>query len=78
MYHVQDEIHSTTVYGSASARKEIPRYEMAEEELDPRIAKRFIADELQLVRHTVSCSPAGGESMEAATSVRAVCADLEH
>lgn len=51
MYHVQNEVHSTTVYGSASARKEIPRYEMAEEELDPRIAKRFIADELQLVSH---------------------------
>jgi hypothetical protein len=51
MLHVQEEdLHSTTVYGSASARKAIPRYEMAEEELDPRLAKRFIADELQLVR----------------------------
>lgn len=43
-----DEVHSTTVYGSASARKGIPRYELADEELDPRIVKRFIADELQL------------------------------
>ena len=32
------------------ARQEIPRYELNEEELDPRVAKRFIADELQLVR----------------------------
>jgi hypothetical protein len=50
MYHVQEDFHSTTVYGSASAAKSIPRYELAEEEMEPRLAKRFIADELQLVR----------------------------
>ena len=32
------------------ANQEIPRYELAEQEMEPRVAKRFIADELQLVR----------------------------
>lgn len=36
------------MYGSSAASKEIPRYELQDEELDPRIASRLIQDELQL------------------------------
>lgn len=43
-----EDFHSTTVYGSAFARRNIPRYELADEEMEPRMAKRFIQDELQL------------------------------
>lgn len=31
------------------ARQQIPRYELADDEMDARSAKRFIQDELQLV-----------------------------
>lgn len=37
---------STTVYGSRAAAAGIPRFEMGEEEMDPRLAKRFCQDEL--------------------------------
>lgn len=37
---------STTVYGSRAAATGIPRFEMGEEEMDPRLAQRFIKDEL--------------------------------
>ncbi|GAA5881613.1 hypothetical protein JCM16303_005509 [Sporobolomyces ruberrimus] len=42
------ELHqlSTTVYGSSAAGKGIKRFEMAEEEMDPRSAARFVSDEL--------------------------------
>lgn len=41
-----DNAVSTTVYGSRAAAKGIPRFEMGEEEMDPRLAKRFCQDEL--------------------------------
>ncbi|THH16691.1 hypothetical protein EW146_g3992 [Bondarzewia mesenterica] len=41
-----DQYVSTTVYGSALAACEMPRFEMAEEEMPARIAARFVHDEL--------------------------------
>ncbi|KZO97148.1 glutamate decarboxylase [Calocera viscosa TUFC12733] len=41
-----DHYVSTTVYGSALAAEEIPRFEMAEEEMPARLAARFVHDEL--------------------------------
>ncbi|GAA5931001.1 uncharacterized protein JCM15063_002518 [Sporobolomyces koalae] len=42
------ELHhlSSTVYGSAAAGTVIKRFEMNEEEMEPRVAARFVADEL--------------------------------
>ncbi|GAA6059938.1 hypothetical protein JCM10212_003078 [Sporobolomyces blumeae] len=37
---------SSTVYGSATARNGIKRFEMNEDEMEPRAAARFISDEL--------------------------------
>ncbi|GAA6017956.1 hypothetical protein JCM8202_006211 [Rhodotorula sphaerocarpa] len=41
-----DNAVSSTVYGSRSAATGIPRFEMGEDELDPRLAQRFVQDEL--------------------------------
>lgn len=41
-----DNAVSSTVYGSRSAATGIPRFEMGEDELDPRLAQRFVKDEL--------------------------------
>ncbi|KPV71899.1 uncharacterized protein RHOBADRAFT_67008 [Rhodotorula graminis WP1] len=37
---------SSTVYGSRAAAQGIPALEMGEDEMDPRLAKRFVQDEL--------------------------------
>ncbi|GAA5904455.1 hypothetical protein JCM8208_004198 [Rhodotorula glutinis] len=37
---------SSTVYGSRAAAQGIPALEMGEDEMDPRLAKRFVEDEL--------------------------------
>ncbi|KAF9516598.1 hypothetical protein BS47DRAFT_658820 [Hydnum rufescens UP504] len=44
------DIHNltTTVYGSAIAGRGAPRFELAEEEMEPRVAARFIHDHLLL------------------------------
>ncbi|GAA5839119.1 hypothetical protein JCM5353_007717 [Sporobolomyces roseus] len=46
--HTDPESHqlSSTVYGSAAARTGIKRFEMNEEEMEPRAAARFVSDEL--------------------------------
>ncbi|KAL1914693.1 uncharacterized protein VTP21DRAFT_8104 [Calcarisporiella thermophila] len=42
------EVYSSTVYGTRWAIAEVPRYEMPEDEMPPRVAYKFIKDELAL------------------------------
>ncbi|BGP11260.1 hypothetical protein JCM10049v2_007163 [Rhodotorula toruloides] len=42
----EDHHVSSTIYGSRQAAQGIPRFEMAEDEMDPRLAQRFVKDEL--------------------------------
>ncbi|KAI8991473.1 glutamate decarboxylase [Mycotypha africana] len=43
-----DEFHETTIYGTRWASKDIPRYEMPDEEMPGNVAYRMIKDELAL------------------------------
>ncbi|KAM0746541.1 glutamate decarboxylase [Meredithblackwellia eburnea MCA 4105] len=46
VYKSHSDYVSNSVYGSSIAKSSIPRFELAEHELDPRIAARFVSDEL--------------------------------
>lgn len=60
----EDHHVSSTVYGSSIATEGLPRFEMPENEMEPRLVKRFIEDELLGTSHFALCSRGFARGLE--------------